>query len=172
VTKEHRSVISNILGADALTGCDTVSSFSGIGKTAVLSKLKSFPDQLLFGNLTVSTKQVTDSCMQFVASLYNQKTVDTLSSMRAAMFTAKIAGKCHTPPKLKTLPPTTAAFHAHCLQAHYRMALWMSAGLPSPPDLDPLDYGWESLTHSSPYYFGAVSRSQRGLEHCKLPLQA
>ncbi len=35
VIKEHRSVISNILGAHALTGCDTVSSFSGIGKATV-----------------------------------------------------------------------------------------------------------------------------------------
>jgi len=76
--------------------------------------------------------------------------------MTAAMFTAKIASKCHTPPRLKTLPPTTAAFHAHCLQAHYQTAVWMSAGQPSPPDLDPLQYGWEkngqslSQVHSIP----------------------
>jgi len=100
VIKQHRSVISNILGAHAQTGCDTVSSFSGIGKATVLRKLTSFPDQLLLGNLTVSTEQVTDSCMQFVTSLYNEMPVDTLNSMRVAMFTAKIAGKRHAPPKL------------------------------------------------------------------------
>ena len=38
VVKKHSKIIPNILGAHSLSGCDTVSSFSSIGKSAVFKK--------------------------------------------------------------------------------------------------------------------------------------
>ena len=35
-----------------------------------------------------------------------------------------------------------AAFRHHCECAHYQTALWMAAGMSSPPPLDPLNNGW------------------------------
>ena len=38
VVKKQSKIIPNILGAHSLSGCDTVSSFSSIGKSAVFKK--------------------------------------------------------------------------------------------------------------------------------------
>ena len=63
--------------------------------------------------------------------------------MRAEIFTRKITGKRHVAPKLKSLPPTMAAFRPHCARANYQTALWKAAGMASPPDKDPSQNGWE-----------------------------
>jgi hypothetical protein len=67
----------------------------------------------------------------------------SLTSIRADLFKRKIAGKRHIPPKLKSLPPTMAAFQLHCQRTHFQTALWKAASMSTPPDLDPLQYGWE-----------------------------
>ena len=36
-----------------------------------------------------------------------------------------------------------ASFQAHIKRAHLQAALWQAAGKLSPPELDPVDYGWE-----------------------------
>ena len=63
---------------------------------------------------------VTESCMRFVASLYGHAQGNSLDAMRAEIFTRKITGKRHVAPKLKSLPPTMAAFRPHCARANYQ----------------------------------------------------
>ena len=46
IAQQHDAVIPNLLGAHALSGCDTVSSFAGIGKATVLKRLMTFTDNL------------------------------------------------------------------------------------------------------------------------------
>ena len=52
----------------------------------------------------------------------------------------------HVPPKLRSLPPTMAAFIPHCQRAHYQTTLWKATGMSSPPGLNPLQNGWEKTT--------------------------
>ena len=154
VAQQHAAVIPNLLGAHALSGSDTVSSFVGIGKATVWKRLMTFTDSLCLGDLL---DEVTDSYLRFVATLYGKEQGTSLNSMRADIFKRKIAGKRHVPPKLSSLPPTMAAFRLHCQRAHFQIALWKAAGMSSPPDLDPLQYGWEMNGPTSFYRTRAVS---------------
>ena len=45
-------------------------------------------------------------------------------------------------PKLKSLPPTTAAFVENIKRAHLQTAIWRSALDENPPDLQATDFGW------------------------------
>ena len=143
VVRKHQKIMPNLLAAHALTGCDTVSSFSGIGKASTLKTLPKFTGQLKLGNLTASTEEVTDSCLEFVCLLYGEETTISLNTVRANCFKKRISGKRHLPPKLSSLPPTMAPFRVHCQRANYQVALWEAADDPTPPCLDPLDYGFQ-----------------------------
>jgi hypothetical protein len=143
VISSHQNIMPNLLAAHALTGCDTVSSFSGIGKASVLKKLAKFNGHFKLGNLKATAEEVTESCLQFVCLLYGEESAINLNTVRANCFKKKIAGKRHLPPKLSSLPPTMASFHVHCQRAHYQVVLWQAAGEPTPTPLDPLQYGYE-----------------------------
>ena len=132
----------NLLAAYALTGCDTVSSFAGIGKTSVLKKLEAFTDTLLLGDPSASMDEVITSYLKYVATFYGQVFQGSLDTMRRYIFTRIIGGKRHLPPKFSSLPPRLAACRPHYERAHYQTTLWMAAGMPTPPTLDPLKHGW------------------------------
>ena len=91
----------------------------------------------------LSLEEVTETCLRFVATLYGREQGTSLNRMHADIFKNIIAGKRHIPPKLNSLPPTMTAFKLHCQRAHFQTALWKATGMSSPPDLDPLHYGWE-----------------------------
>ena len=92
--------------------------------------------------VVASMDDVIASCLKYVATLYGQVFQGSLDTMRRDIFTRKIGGKRHLPPKLSSLPPTMAAFRPHCELAHYQTTLRMAAGMPAPPTLDPLKNGW------------------------------
>ena len=73
VVKHHAAVYPNLLGAHALSGCDSVSSFVGIGKVTVLKKLMRFTDSLSLSDPSASLDQVIDSSVKFVATLYGKE---------------------------------------------------------------------------------------------------
>ena len=114
VVQQHDAIIPILLGAHALSGCDTVSSLAGIGKATVFKKLTTFTDTLPLGDLSASLDEVRDSCLRFVATLYGKDQEASLNTMHANIFKKKIAGQHHIPPKLSSLPPTMAAFKLHC----------------------------------------------------------
>ena len=70
VAQQHAAVIPNLLGAYAFSGCDTVSSFAGIGKETVLKKLMTFTDSLCIGDLSATLDEVT---VRFVAIIIMAK---------------------------------------------------------------------------------------------------
>ena len=55
VAQQHDAVIPNLLGPHALSGCDTIFSYIGIGKATVLKRLMTFTDNLCLGDLSAST---------------------------------------------------------------------------------------------------------------------
>ena len=132
VAQQHDAVIPNLLGAHALSGCDTVSSFAGIGTAMVLKRLMTFTDNLCLGDPSTSLDEVTDSCLRFVATLYGKEQGTSLNSMHADIFKRKIVGQRHIPPKLSNLPPTMAAFKLYCQHAHFQTALRKTADMSSP----------------------------------------
>lgn len=143
VIRQHAAIMPNLLVAHAMTGCDTVSSFAGIGKTTVLKKLKVFSGEIKLGQMSAPFQEISESCLHFTGLLYGDESGANLNTVRANIFKERIAGKRHIPPKLSSLPPTMASFQAHIKRAHFQAVLWQSAGEPSPPELNPVDFGWQ-----------------------------
>ena len=65
-----------------------------------------------------------------------------MTDTRIAVWKQKMCRGVLDPPKLCSLPPTSAAFMENVLRAHLQVAIWYSATLGDPPSLNPLDYGW------------------------------
>jgi hypothetical protein len=63
--------------------------------------------------------------------------------MRVEIWAKRMSKKRVTSaPELKTLPPTSAAFIQNVSRAHFQAAVWRSAILPQPPNMDATQYGW------------------------------
>ena len=69
IIKKHAAIMPNLLAAHVLTGCDTVSSFAGIGKVTVLKKLNVFTDELKLGQLSMPFQEIFKPCLQFTRLL-------------------------------------------------------------------------------------------------------
>ena len=149
VVERHRNIIGHILAAHALTGCDTTSALSGIGKSRMFNALSKFKGSLVaIGDEHAQQDDVFKQCDQFVASLYS-KEASTTNGLRCRMWKKKMADKKITNvPQLSKLPPTEPALHQHYLRAHLQTAFWKAASGPDAPNMDPLAFGWDLSTLS------------------------
>jgi hypothetical protein len=110
--------------AHALSGCDTTSSFFGIGKMSVYKLLKdAAPDFHDLGNLGDPDKDDAFSCsLRFVARLYDQKksfasSHHNINKLRVKLATGRDAS-------LVRLPPSEAALRQHILRASFQIKVW------------------------------------------------
>ena len=79
-----------------------------------------------------------------MAKCYGQ--VETSSSKnRRTIWINKTDGakKTAKPPALQSLPPTDEALEINIKRVHYMVILWKNCITGTPPELDPLVYGWE-----------------------------
>jgi hypothetical protein len=103
--------------AHALSGCDTTSSFFGIGKKSVYKILKA-PDFHDLDNLGDPDKDVAISCSsRFVARLYDQKKSCASSHHNINKLQVKLATSRDA--SLVRLPPSEAALRQHILCASF-----------------------------------------------------
>ena len=63
VVRKHSEVMPNILVAHALTGCNTVSCFDGIGKITVLKKLQAFTELRKLGRNNFLMREICSHTM-------------------------------------------------------------------------------------------------------------
>jgi hypothetical protein len=124
-------ILSNILSR--LTGCDTTSSFFGIGKKTVLKKLKDNIDE--FADLNklclFDSETSINVSRNFVARLYDQKRKmksahDNLNRLRVKIAKQKDVS-------LAKLPPCEASFVQHVLRASLQTYTWMKSDTAQPP---------------------------------------
>ena len=103
-------LLSNIIGFHALTGCDTVSSFSGLGKKTCWKVFDKYPN-LLNG---VGRDGGLEDEEKFVCRLYKSEVVDSgVNKARACIFDqGKVA--------LEMLPPAQDALELHLSYANYQ----------------------------------------------------
>ena len=80
----HRSIIPGLPAAHALSGCDTVPTYFGIGKGTVLKNLIAAPNSLsLFGCLDAPLSDVVDQATKFIGACYgNRVGTETMSDIR------------------------------------------------------------------------------------------
>ena len=128
------SIIENILGFHAFTGCDTTSSFTGFGKRKCWKVFEEFPN-LIHG---VGRDGQRDTIEEFVCRLYRaQNPKAGINKCRTDLF--EKGNK-----DLEKLPPTEDALILHVVRANHQAKVWLQAnvswqtvGLPSETK------GWE-----------------------------
>jgi hypothetical protein len=68
ITK-HTDVIMDLLPMHALSGCDTVTSYFGIGKGKVINTLKECHDLSAIGNPAATLEEVIQQATHFISAV-------------------------------------------------------------------------------------------------------
>ena len=130
-----------LLFMHAISGCDTVSSFSGIGKKTVWDVWKSLPHLTpLFSQLSETPDEITESDMEkierFVVLLYSRTSpIVTVNSARKQLFS-------HGNRKLENIPPSKAALLQHVKRASFQAGhVWGQALIANPTLPSPSEWG-------------------------------
>ena len=113
------SVIDDILGFHALTGCDTTSSFAGFGKRKCWKVYEENPNLLH----SLSGYESTSNVEEFVCRLYGAPNPQAgVNKCRLDLF--EKGNK-----DLEKLPPTNNALILHVSRAHYQAKVWQQANV-------------------------------------------
>ena len=135
------TVCSQLLGAHAITGCDTVSYPFGKGKASLLKTMKQGDFPGLFDVLReegASQEDLMAVGEQFFVALYRQPSGSSMTQARYNLYTRK-QGK---PMRIMSLPPTGLNLFLHLKRAHLQMLLWKAADQLGPQDVPITEYGW------------------------------
>ena len=139
----HAPIVTQVMAAHVVSGCDTVAYLWGIGKGTIVKHLKHGLQLNYIGDLDAELPEVISEATAFYAACYGYQETEDMSAIRFDVWSSKMANKKLTSaPELKTLPPTTAAFIQHVLRAHLQAAIWRAALDPDPPLIDPTSHGW------------------------------
>ena len=120
-------VCKALLGLHAFTGCDSVSSFAGIGKVKPLKILRKNDEfQEVFARLGEEwpvTEELFGKLEAFVCALYGAtKGTSDVNELRYALFCAK-KGEAES----HQLPPCRDCLKKHCQRANYQAAVWKNS---------------------------------------------
>ena len=143
--------ISECLGPDtswglllfhAISGCDTVSAFGGVGKKTAFNTWKSMPEiHPLFKQLSLAPDSVTNEDIavieRFVVLMYSRTSpYQTVNEARKHMFS-------YGNRQIDKIPPTHSALVQHILRAVYQSGhIWGQMLLKDPPLPSPSEWGW------------------------------
>ena len=89
-------------------------------------------------------EEIEKEATEFIAACYGAKESGDMSRVRNEIWEKKISNKNITSaPSLRTLPPTRGAFQEHSRRSHFQCMIWLAADQSSPPDVNPLQFGWK-----------------------------
>ena len=114
---------ANLLLFHALTGCDTVSSFAGIGKKTALAAWNVYPEVTeAFEELMHMSYPINDRTLEvierFVVLMYSGTSdLSRVNDARKQLFAQKFRS-------LENIPPTQAALEQHLNRARYQCNCW------------------------------------------------
>ena len=66
---KHSEIVENLLPAHAITGCDTVASYYGLGKGSVINVLKAGYELSAIGNMDAPFQQVLHQATSFISAM-------------------------------------------------------------------------------------------------------
>ena len=140
--RKHAAIVSHLLAAHALSGCDTVAKLSGIGKATIVKKLQNGHTLDQVGEKDANIDGVIAEATKFIGACYGKNKV-SMSDVRYDVWLSKTGNKkAKKTPKLQALAPTSEAFSENVKRAHFQTCIWKSAMEPDPPNLDPTKFGW------------------------------
>lgn len=154
----------------ALTGCDTVSFFSGRGKKTAWDTWKVFPELTpALNDLRVSpTKETIDKWMslleRFVVLLYDRTSgVAGVNEERQELFSKKSRS-------IDSIPPTRAALKEHVHRAVFQgVIVWGQTLVRQPLLPSPSEWGWQRQGNIWTPYWTALPQAKDScyeLIHC------
>ncbi|KAJ8317813.1 hypothetical protein KUTeg_004633 [Tegillarca granosa] len=126
-------ILPDLLAAHALSGCDTVACYHGIGKGTHLSSV---------GNPESDIATIIKESTKFVSTCFNKPDCASMSEARQKVWVARVAKSNSAAPKLCSLPPTSESFHENVKRAHLQACIWKHALDAEPPSMDPDQFGW------------------------------
>jgi len=145
--EKHACIVSEILPAHALTGCDTVACYYGIGKGTALKVLRAGSHSLSrLGVMDTPIESVLVQATAFMSACYGQSSCQSMSETRWKVWASKTGQASSAPPKLCCLPPTNESFAENVKRAHYQAIVWRSLEDNNPPHIDPELFGWTKDT--------------------------
>ena len=128
-----------------ITGCDSTSSFSGVGKKSALKVLNSHKNDLMnlcdFGEhptLYDEHDVIVQDAIKFVSWLYDPtfQAITNINQLRYRMF-------CQKKVASEKLPPTHDALLNHLKRANYQTYIWKNATTPVLNMPSPIGNGWK-----------------------------
>ena len=144
-----KDVCKALLFFHAFTGCDTVSSFFHIGKNTswkVFLENKALFTEV-FDELSRG-KELDDKKFtvveKFVCLLYKQSSQNDVDSCRLAMHSKGVT--------FDRLPPTKSALLLHTKRAMLQSYIWRHSLEATPPNKDPIAWGWKKYEDKNSYY--------------------
>lgn len=130
-----------------ISGCDTISQFSGFGKrkaynTAKLCKKGELRKLKILYNDQLSTDEKVSVARKFIARMYDSKSVHkkhhgSLNELRTVLSKTKSTAE--------QLPPCEAVFFEHVKRASWQAHIWGSAIHPKIKMNDPKENGWKQV---------------------------
>ena len=133
--------LKSLCGLHALTGCDSVSSLSGKGKTKAFKlamKKQKFVKALAdLGSSWELSDETLEVVEDFICELYGKRCQD-IDLLRYNLYCAK-GGKVES----EALPPCRSSLKLHVLRANYQSAIWRRVIFPQPNVPSPHGHGWD-----------------------------
>ena len=142
---KHKEIVTNLLPAHAISGCDTVACYLGFGKGRVIKHLKEGCDLSAIGNVDASLQQVIDQATRFISACYGMKDSTDMSHTRLLVWGKMNCKRHSSSPNLTSLPPTREAFIENEKRAHFQTVLWRTINIDH-RQLKPEEFGWKKDT--------------------------
>jgi hypothetical protein len=142
-------LVSSLIAAHALSGCDTVPQMFGIAKKKVINLLKSNKEICLLldqiGNIdpAVPCSTIQTIGVQFVQALFSKEKGVSLGDIRYQKWMEKAKNKSmDSPAQLRYLPPTLDALSLNIKRAHLQASIWKNVTKENVNELEPELFGW------------------------------
>ena len=95
--EKHKDVMPSLLAAHGITGCDTVGTYSGIGKGLAMKALRSGHSLPLLEEKTLD--DVMPEIKSFILACYNQKQYNSMTEARHKTWTSRVSRSTACAPK-------------------------------------------------------------------------
>lgn len=138
----------NLISFHSITGCDTVSTFCGIGKKTAWKVWMSFREiDGVWHQLCTGTSEIDDKChdllQRFVILLYDQASdLQSINDCRRVLFTRKNRA-------IENIPPTADALTQHIKRATLQARIWNNSLIAQYTIPSPSNWGWKDSSGGS-----------------------
>ena len=153
--RKHSPIITQLLAAHAISGCDTVAQLSGLGKATIVKNLLKGPTLEKLSDKDADIRDVIAEATRFIAICYGKKgDAISMSDVRYDVWLENTGRKTvKKTPKLQSFPPTSESFSENIKRAYFQTCVEKCTGQKSTwswPNKLWLDEGetlWSSFTY-------------------------